>query len=380
MPPQDTAEPSPEFPEIVFSAAANGIAEQHLNGDSKVRIVLLSHVCERAQNTPVTCQSKGPRTVCARDACPVCATQSERCQSTHFDTASTLPEPDQSAPPIECCASCLPPQVPFQWHYIPVPASKVRHSNAPKPHCSPQRDSSHRSSRRSTLPTIRESCAGNSVGRSSDDSPAASSCKHRLGGRDNGESSPCKHPHLTSPTSTAPSHSLAEQQRHVIAEVSVEGGNHCAVHLSVAASKSASNNGTTTNGACVADAQPHSNSCSDTTSTAEASDSAARSLFAWELRAVNPQDAACLVDVCVDLNADLTPVPMAFSSLHCCSGLPIRTLMLGLGNATHVSGARHAVLNRGVQPAALFLYPKLPEHACQKFIQDNKDTAKVSLM
>ena len=122
----------------------------------------------------------------------------------------------------------------------------------------------------------------------------------------------------------------------------------------------------------------HTNGLSGFPSGCSSTEIASSALCTWELRALNPQGGQCLVDARLDLGTDLTPVQMPFSSLHCCSVLPMRTVMLGLGNATHVGAARHAIVNSGVQPAALFIHPKLPDHTLSQFIEDNKRANKVS--
>lgn len=385
---QDTAEPSPEFPEITFHAAANSISEQHLNQGSNVRILLLSHARKQSQGTTSICDTKGPRTGWKNAACPECAAQGDRCDTSRSGASSRLSESAQDGT-LEACASCLPTHVPFQWHCTPLSGPVSARDNVYQSH----RESIHRKSNSmngrhsGALPTIRESRSFRNSARMSDDSPTDFSDRGpQVGGHAEGGSPFRDGSGQSSSSSTAEfSGALADGERPISAKLLVEEEDHCTVQLEVTPpsvrQNSTPNNGPSTDGNDTNGAQEHrqmpSNSQSDSTSAFSTSASASSFLCTWELRALNPQDAACLVDASLDLGIDLTPVPMPFSSLHCCSVLPRRTVMLGLENATQVSGTRHAIVSSGVQPAALFLHPQLPEDALQQFIEDNKRTTKV---
>lgn len=165
------------------------------------------------------------------------------------------------------------------------------------------------------------------------------------------------------------------------ARIYVDGTKSCSLELQVAAAVAQQSKPTirrsSTGGEHFIEGDSRKNSnghSNDSSRTVNATDASLNLSSVWELRALNPQDAKCLVDASLDLGDSLTPVPMPFSSLHSCSVLPMRTIMLGLGNATQGSATRHALFSSGVQPAALFLYPKLSDRALQQFIEDNRTT------
>ena len=390
---QDTADPSPEFPEIAFSAAANSISERHLSHQSKVRILVLSHARQQLQGQDVcsTCDTRGHRAGWKNGACPTCTAQRDTCPLSCSSATSPAPAKAQDGT-VEGCASCLPPQVPFQWICTPLPGTATRRDNVHGSHSSWQQESTHTTNRRSgALPTIRESRSFNYSSRMSVDSPADSSARGSQAGCPTGGANPVRDGSSTpSSCSTAEaretSGGMADGEKQVTARVSVEGSNHCIVQLDISCPSAqrssacslvaASEGPRTSNG--VAGSHMHSTSGSDSASSCNRAEIASSALCTWELKALNPQDGECLVDASLDLTSDLTPAQMPFSSMHCCSVLPMRTLMLGLGTATHVGAARHAIVNSGVQPAGLFLHPKLPERALSQFIEDNKRTKKVT--